>query len=508
MLNFNLKRKIPETEKVAEVKLHKNFEEFSVWRLLASALIFVSIGGYITYRSLAINPVPLAPTSLAEVTMPGGIVNLSWTAPVDQSVTGYKIYQNSPSVAEFDDNSSSSSSSIYIGATTQTSYQVTGLLDNSAYDFYVVAVDSSGNASDPSNHTLADTSGAQLKTASSLRDLDAATRGTTSSFPYSSPFGDQNCDPNKITSDTSDDCVKNCTGSSGCGGSCIIVPETDTLGNTGTCRPMTFQTCKTSDGVTPDGIPGSTIFPTQVDPGVDYNVTFPQPKNPCTYNNPNPKDTETGDFSKSAVTNTRIYAMGAGVITCVASNPGYSLPHYCPGDTRTMLSPGDGPWVWLVYKLTQQGGAAQGRMIYVSESCNLAANAIRNVTAPDGTGTAASDRYLGRLWRVGDHVDKNSVLCEMRNAGVMETGWANEGDQVMSSTWTIKSEIVPAAYKCYKEHDKRYGIWSTAWGHSFNYFVLKSDGNRFSGPAGPYAYHDCANFPLQAKYKNSAWYPQ
>jgi len=391
-----------------------------------------------------------------------------------------------------------------IGTTPATNYKVTGLLTNSAYNLYVVAVDSTGNISAESNHVLANTSNARLVSSDLLKDQYKRTSGLFSwAFPYASPFGDQNCDPSKLTTTTSDDCVNDCTGSSNCGGSCVIVQPTDTLGNTGACRSMTMQSCPYKLDPIPAYQAVPTLYPTLVDQGVDYSVFG---SIGCKYNNPNPNDNEpyvaASDDSvvkssppSNAVVNTRIYAMGKGVLLCAAANPGYSenltLTQYCLNGKGPIGGPGMG--TWLVYKLTSPG-PGEDLKIYVAEGCNLASNAINDVTAAGGTGNGPGNRFLGRRWKAGDNVTKNSVLCEV-SKGTIEMGWAD-----------FQYYATTAAYSCFYSLYDKYGNWSTAWGKSFNRFVLKADNDRFSGLPGSNAYGDCRGLRLQDKYKNSAWW--
>lgn len=324
----------------------------------------------------------------------------------------------------------------------------------------------------------------------------ATTTTTTTTWPYASPFGDQNCDNKKLTSTTADDCVANCTGSSHCGGSCVLVSG----GGTGSCRPMTMQTC--SDA-TNQAQP--TLLPSQIDQGVDYQVWGTDSN--CTYNNPDPIDTQSS-ANHNSKTDTRVYAMGNGVITCVGANPStkfmqtITLSQHCPGGkvaighSNADGTPPSGLGTWLVYKLTSgTTSQAKGLKIYVSEGCNLSRNAISNVTTYPIT-------TKHRRWKVGDQVMRNSVLCEI-SPGTIETGWANEGRQIISSGGSFRNEIEPAAYTCFWKKEPTYGYWSTAWGLSFNRFVLKSDGNRFSGTAGPNAYGTCTSYPKPAKYKTT-----
>lgn len=321
------------------------------------------------------------------------------------------------------------------------------------------------------------------------------TTTTTTWSTYASPFGDKNCDNKNLTSTTADDCVASCTGSNNCGGSCLIVSG----GGTGNCRPMTMQTCSDATNQAQ-----STIENSQIDQGVDYTVWSTDSL--CKYNNPDPKDTQSSAYRNSK-TDTRIYAMGRGIITCVGANPStkfmqtLTLSQHCPGGnvaighSNAAGTPPSGLGTWIVYKLTDSGTGfpARGLKIYVSEGCNISRNAISDVTTNPIT-------TKHRRWKVGDHVTPNSVLCEI-SPGTIEMGWANEGRQTVSGGAHFRNEIEPAAYTCFWKKEPTYGYWSTAWGLSFNNFVLKYDGNRFAGTKGPNAYGACQSYPKPAKYK-------
>jgi hypothetical protein len=317
----------------------------------------------------------------------------------------------------------------------------------------------------------------------------ATTTTTTAAWPYSSPFGDKSSgiDANGVSI--------NCytTKSSSCRGSCFV-----TNGSTGSCRPMTMETCK-DDTTPPSYRTTPTIIPTQIDQGVDYNID--SVVSYCSYSNPNPADTGTGYNSKA---NSRVYAMGPGTIVCVAANPSakfhetITLTQRCHGGSIPI---GAGEGTWLVYKLNS--GPAKGLKIYVAEGCNLSRNAISNVL---------TGQTKHRRWKRGDAVNANSVLCEISN-GTIEMGWANSGTQLSyPNKARIKNAIVPAAFSCFWWHvQPKYGYASTNWGRSMNQFIVKSAGGYFGGYPGSNGvansnYRSCTSYPVPAKYKNSAWY--
>src|SRR5579863_8638746 len=150
MPNFTL-IKIKVQAIIAKTKSSLDVRQHPARQALTFGLILGVIGGFIIWHSLAASPVP-APTNLTETTQPNGTVNLSWNTPNDQNVTSYKIYEESyTSDPAPNDTGTASSSPILdlvrltghlIGTTTQTNYQVTGLLTDRVHNLYVVGVDS------------------------------------------------------------------------------------------------------------------------------------------------------------------------------------------------------------------------------------------------------------------------------------------------------------------------------------------------------------------------------
>lgn len=90
-------------------------------------------------------------------------VKLSWKNPTSGSVKGYKIYMFEKDVASnniFDKfvitaKAASTPTQVNTGLLSSTSYQVSGLQNGTAYGFYIVAVNSSGLSSVPSNTVYA-----------------------------------------------------------------------------------------------------------------------------------------------------------------------------------------------------------------------------------------------------------------------------------------------------------------------------------------------------------------
>ncbi len=264
-------------------------------------------------------------------------INLSWQASNSSiGIASYKIYENGALVPDPGDGDTGPISPLYIGTTTSTNYQVTGLQPDTGYSFYVVAVDTAGTVSSQSYNADGFTTGAQTPCVSSK--TNRCLSGTT--FPYASPFGD---DPN-ICTDTSQ------------------------------CRKMTTETCTngSSSTTTP------TLIPTALDQGVDFDIDGVRPG--CTYANPNPADTG-GINSNNSKSNTRVYAMGNGKIICLAGNPGFdetkTISQTCPGG-NTQLGQKEG--TWLVYQITS--GAAKGLDIYVAEGCTISSNATAKKFRP------------------------------------------------------------------------------------------------------------------------------
>ena len=97
---------------------------------------------------------PSAPTDLAASAITQSSLTLNWTASTDNvAVTGYDVYQNGIKIN---------------GANvTGTSYNVSGLIALTSYDFYVVAKDAAGNISAASNTINVITPDTQAPTAPS-----------------------------------------------------------------------------------------------------------------------------------------------------------------------------------------------------------------------------------------------------------------------------------------------------------------------------------------------------
>lgn len=120
-------------------------------------------------------------------------VKLSWNMPISGTVKGYKIYQLDGGVATARKNffgdfvitaHAAGATQINNGLLASTSYQATGLNNGTAYSFYVVAVNSSGLSSAPSN-TVTVTPTAQAVPASPVAgsyDLADVASSTTNWF--------------------------------------------------------------------------------------------------------------------------------------------------------------------------------------------------------------------------------------------------------------------------------------------------------------------------------------
>jgi chitodextrinase len=79
---------------------------------------------------------PTAPSGLGATAVNGGRVDLTWTASSDNvAVAGYRVFRNG----------------VQIGATTATTYSDTTAVPSTSYTYHVVAYDTSGNVSSPSN---------------------------------------------------------------------------------------------------------------------------------------------------------------------------------------------------------------------------------------------------------------------------------------------------------------------------------------------------------------------
>ena len=97
---------------------------------------------------------PTAPASLVSSNLTATSVSLNWTGSTDNvGVTGYDVYQNNVKI-----------NTVPITGTT---YNVTGLVQATAYSFYVKALDNAGNASANSNTVNINTPDASAPTAPS-----------------------------------------------------------------------------------------------------------------------------------------------------------------------------------------------------------------------------------------------------------------------------------------------------------------------------------------------------
>ncbi len=114
----------------------------SVVKLIIFALVFVSIGSYALLRTFA-STNNKSPVNLSAVAASPSQINLAWKASSDGlGVTGYDVYRDS----------------IKIANVSTTSYGDTGLGADTVYNYYVVALDSAGMGSQPSNSVNATTS--------------------------------------------------------------------------------------------------------------------------------------------------------------------------------------------------------------------------------------------------------------------------------------------------------------------------------------------------------------
>ncbi|MFS1516920.1 glycosyl hydrolase [Bacillus sp. SCS-151] len=85
------------------------------------------------------NEAPTAPTNVDYSSKSETTVDLTWRAATDNiAVEGYDVYQDG----------------VYVGSTTATAYQVTGLTTNTTYTFEIIAKDAVGNESVASNQLI------------------------------------------------------------------------------------------------------------------------------------------------------------------------------------------------------------------------------------------------------------------------------------------------------------------------------------------------------------------
>ncbi len=87
---------------------------------------------------------PSVPKNLKAVTISKNQINLSWTASLDSDVVGYDIYMNKTGFG-------SGGPFVPMYEVTNSSYEVTGLVENTTYYFMVIAYDEANNTSPFSN---------------------------------------------------------------------------------------------------------------------------------------------------------------------------------------------------------------------------------------------------------------------------------------------------------------------------------------------------------------------
>ena len=140
---------------------------------------------------------PTAPSDLRTGSINKNAVKLKWNASTSTvGIAGYNVYEVSPP-ADTGDGDTSNSQDVLVGTSTTTSFQVTGLQSDTGYGFYVVAKDTEGNVSQPSNTALATTKGAGSASsvcdgvpADQQKDCTRQLSGV-SKWPYKSPFGNK-----------------------------------------------------------------------------------------------------------------------------------------------------------------------------------------------------------------------------------------------------------------------------------------------------------------------------
>lgn len=104
------------------------FTVLFVFALLSQLIIFA--------KKLPDTQPPTAPGNLTAAAAAQTSVSLTWSASSDnRKITAYLVYRNN----------------VYLGSTGDTVYTVSGLTAATAYTFYVMARDTSGNLSKPSN---------------------------------------------------------------------------------------------------------------------------------------------------------------------------------------------------------------------------------------------------------------------------------------------------------------------------------------------------------------------
>jgi hypothetical protein len=399
-------------------------------------------------------------------------IDLSWRLITSTAgIAGYNIYEVlSPDAADVDDASNPDQLLGRTSDSSTTTFKLTGLDSDTAYQFYVAARDVQGNLTKRSAPVIETTLEDSSATASSTTDTAAAVRLSSntaaciakSTFPYCSPFGDKSashpCRKNQTGSGTPAvymGCVCQPTTDTTCIGSCVDSSVNTDIG----CRPGgTYDDYGYDNDNNKYIIRKSAVISSAQDQGVDYSAA--------------------GD-GHVGHTSAYMYAMGKGKIINIIT-----------GITPARAVKKNGKWVsngkfgpnWIVYKLNnnrpnRNDGSDRppdGLKVYIAEYCTLASNAVKNVLTGE---------KLGHRWHEGDLVNANSILCTMDaqtahdetiNGQIywkyrgLEIGWADE------SVTATTSGPYPKASSCYS--NQPYGHVPTQFGYSFSQFIRTTGG--------------------------------
>jgi len=260
---------------------------------------------------------PSAPSNLTATTFSSSVIDLAWEPSLDNiAVTGYKIYQDTVAIDTIGD---------------VTTYRVSGLAENTAYDFNVTALDAAVNESDPSNTATATTdANATLQTVTNSTSISIGPDiGAGSPYPSEITISGMSNTVTKVTCQlinfshvfTRD--VEVVLQAPDTTKYCMLMGDVGNLGPTTTCT-LTFDMAATQS------LPGTalvtgTYLPTNISTGpADSNLPSPAPVMPY------PTDLNVfNGISPNGVWKLFVWDDGAGDAGSIAG--GWSLSVTSPG---------------------------------------------------------------------------------------------------------------------------------------------------------------------------------
>jgi len=260
---------------------------------------------------------PSAPSNLTAITFSSSVIDLAWDPSSDNIlVTGYKIYQDTVAIDLISN---------------FTSYRVSGLSENTTYDFNVTALDAAVNESDQSNTATATTdANATLQTVTNSTSISIGPDiGAGSPYPSEITISGMSNTVTKVTCQlinfshvfTRD--VEVVLQAPDTTKYCMLMGDVGNLGPTTTCT-LTFDMAATQS------LPGTalvtgTYLPTNIETGpADSNLPSPAPVMPY------PTDLNVfNGISPNGVWKLFVWDDGAGDAGSIAG--GWSLSVTSPG---------------------------------------------------------------------------------------------------------------------------------------------------------------------------------